>query len=188
MKSITELYQAHSLPAAVIGGSPSALKDIECMPPDCIIISANHHAYRAGLIPDYYVFKDDPRQHKHLMERVLRPEGAKVISTKEKYTDYNIDVYKWDRGYTGHLSLWLSQWITTPGTPTIICGMDCYTGKEHYFDNENAGSYGGNRTLDIYLRQWQLALGEDPKDKGLPRPEDVYVVSGVLTKIFKKWR
>jgi len=184
LTSITELYQSTSLPVAVIGGSPSAPNDIEALPSNCLIISANHHAYRLGLKVDYFVFKEaNPKSHTHLWEKILEPQGAKIISTNVIYSDYQINVRKWDRGYSGHLATWLGTYVTSG--PVIICGMDCYTGKEHYFDNENAGSYGGNRTLDIYLRQWTLAKGS-PKDKGLDYKR-VYAVSGPLTKIFKKW-
>ena len=118
------------------------------------------------------------------MDRVLNPEGAVVISIHEKYTDYSLNVRRWDRGYTGHLCCWLGCYLTD--VDVILCGMDLYSDKKHYF-GKDAGSTGGNRTWDIYERQWSLAWGKDPKDKGCPNPERISAVSGPLTKIFKKY-
>ena len=183
--SIKDLFQISSLPAAVIGGGSSAPSDYAKLPPNCLIISANHHAYMLGLRPDYFVFNDDPQTRPFIMERLKNPQGATVISSRyQQYSDYRIDVPNFNRGFTGQFCAWLGCWITSGAV--YLCGFDLYSSDQHYFHGvNNEGERGAEYSVDHHLERWELALGKNPKEKGCYMPERINAVSGLLTNIFK---
>lgn len=180
-RPITDLRHKFTLPVAVLGGAPSLPDDYKKLPKECITIAANHHAFRLGIETDFLVFKDDPKKYAHLKEALVNHKGI-VISKLEVYTDYVINVRNYDRGFTGMLSVWIANYITTG--EVIICGMDAYSQKEKYFHNQ---AFSHNVCSPSLIRQWKVAIEAPPHIEKLPNPERVSVMSGPLQQIFKPY-
>jgi hypothetical protein len=181
LKPISELCKIHSSPIAILGGSPSLPNDVALLPTGCILMAANHHAHLLGIETDYLVFKDDPKKRKNLVPAIAAHRGE-IISKLEPYTDYQINVKIYDRGFTGMFCLGLASYMTS--AEVILCGMDCYSGDTPYFHDQvfNKGA-----PLSAYLASWQLAWGKVKHIQGCENPERISAPSGPLTRIFKKY-
>ena len=114
----------------------------------------------------------------------LRAHKGIVISKKEAWTDYIINVKHYDRGFTGQLCTWLANVMTTG--EVILCGMDSYSSEKKYFHNQ-VFNKGNKVPVENYLRQWRLAVDAPDHIQSLPNPERVSVMSGPLQEIFKKY-
>lgn len=182
--SITHLYKLHgSDPVAVIGGAPCVVEDIKKLPKNVTLIAANEHAYKLGLKPLYYCFNNDPKKYKHLEPWLYHP-SVNISSAFPEYSDFEIDTFKYDAGFTGQFACWLGCYITDG--PVILCGMDLYGSKNHYWEqsrkHERFYPLKRKGLVESLERGWKKAYAEKT---GCRNPERIYAMSGKLTEIFK---
>lgn len=181
MKSIKELKNKHgNLPVAVLGGGPSLPEDLKKIPTESILIGVNHHFHRL-INADYVVFMDKLNRPGNLLKKGLdQMSGVVRISHYSEQSDYNIDVDYWDGGFSSTLATWLGCYITTG--PVLLCGMDCYQGKEKYF--YDIGRPLTHRTytssLESNLKAWGKAFGNVDTNR-------IKAVSGPLIELFGKY-
>ena len=183
-RPVTELAGKHKGQViCVIGGGPTLPNDLKAVPPDAITIACNHHAHVYGMETDYLVFKDDPRKIKHLKEAIFDHRGI-LISTMERWTEYILNVPKFDRGFTGTLACWLACYMTDK--EVILCGMDAYSSEQPYF-HQTSSLRSWEHYKKRHFEMWSLAWGKVPHITGCPNPERIKVVSGPLIDVFSEY-
>jgi hypothetical protein len=142
----------------VVGGGPSApaqLLDVShlCNP---IIVSANGHAAKLGLTPDYAFCKD----HTHTetgeaMQDVLRPLGCPIVG-RHYWMDYRAPFWP-VQGNSGMMAIALG--VLLGGAPVIPIGFDSYLTGGTYFHNLQAPNVSLGRLPSHWRSRYQrLAL------------------------------
>jgi len=169
----------HKTPAAVLGGGPSLLTDMEKLPPGCILIAVNEHAERICK-PDFIVFKDLPENHPELLN-VLNTTKAVKVSENAAHSDVEIDCPIWSYCYSSTFAAWFGLHLGC--NPVILCGMDCYQGKQPYFHEWDQPVPAMGMMLDDHLRPWK----EEGVNK-LPHLERLKVMSGPLVGVFGQYK
>lgn len=122
-------------PILVIGGGPSAIRDLAWIPKEVefkAVLSANGHGFQQAYIaPTHIVCMD----HKHsetgeFMEEVVRQYSVPII-TRHWWGDYRIpDEYL--RLNSGMAAVVVA--VMLGGDPVIVVGLDCYTGPTYFHD------------------------------------------------------
>jgi hypothetical protein len=122
---VSTLYRAFENRAAiVVGGGPSAPEQLAALGDIApVVISANGHAVKLGLTPDFIVCKDHVHtETKELMEPALRAIGAPIVS-RQYWADYRLP--EWPvQGNSGMMALGFA--ILLGCRPVIPIGFDCY--------------------------------------------------------------
>ncbi len=144
---VSALYGAHTgRQILVVGGGPSAPSQLRQLSLDnLIVISANAHAFKLGLTPDYIVCKD--HQHtetKQFMEPALRPYGVPIV-TRNHWGDFRIPHWP-AQGNSGAMAIGLAALM---GASLIVpIGMDGYQAGTYFHDldapNVSAGRPSGH--------------------------------------------
>lgn len=176
MSQLQDLFAGR--PAAVLGGGPSLPGDMARLPEGCVLIAVNEHASQI-CEPDFVVFSDNPTQHDELMQ-VLQSTSAVRVSEHRDFSDVEMDVHPWSYCYSSTMAAWLACWMGC--NPVLLCGMDCYQGKQVYFHPHEGHVPAMNFGLDFHLRPW--------KEEGiykLPHVERVKAMSGPLVEVFGKY-
>lgn len=177
MSELQDLF--HKTPAAVLGGGPSLPEDMAKLPPGCILIAVNEHAQRI-CEPDFMVFNDMPLNHPELLD-VINITKAVKVSEHRDHSDVEMDIHPWSYCFSSTLATWLACWMGC--NPVILCGMDCYQGKQPYFHEWDQPVPAQNFDLDFHLRPWK----EEGVHK-LPHVERVKVMSGPLIGVFGQYK
>jgi hypothetical protein len=122
-------------PILVIGGGPSAIRDLAWIPKEVefkAVLSANEHGFmQTHFAPTHIVCND----HKHsmtgeFMEEILRPYGVQII-TRHWWGDLRIpNAYL--RLNSGMAAIVVA--VILGGNPVIVVGLDCYTGPTYFHD------------------------------------------------------
>ena len=178
-KSIKELRDIHdNTPVAVLGGGPSLPGDLKKLHKETILIGVNYHFHRLTNA-DYMVFMD-----KGFLTRnadFIKNIDAIKISQYAHQSDYLLDVDFWDGGFSSTLATWLAGYISSG--PVLLCGMDCYQGKEKYFyDIQKPLTHRTyTSSLESNLKAWSHALEKTEN------PERIKAVSGPLVQLFGKY-
>lgn len=133
---VSDLYRRHQdRLAIVVGGGPSAPEQLEKIGglSSPIVISANGHANKLGLVTDYVVCKDHTHtETKALMEPQLRTLNAPIAS-RHHWADYRLG--NWPvQGNSGMMALGLAALLGC--RPIIPIGFDCYQGATYFHDPE----------------------------------------------------
>lgn len=137
---VSDLYNLFpGRPAIVVGGGPSAPDQTAQLAPihrGMVVISANAHAAKLGLRPDFIVCKDHRHtETKELMEHTLRNEGRGApIVARHYWADYRLP--RWPiQGNSGLMALGFAALLGCE--PIFPVGFDCYQGAT-YFHEHNA--------------------------------------------------
>lgn len=133
----SELYASRMRqPAVVIGGGPSAPAQLlrvfnEFNRQRCVIISANGHAAKLDLRPDFIVCKDHVHtETKAHMEPQLRALGAPIVA-RHYWADYRLP--SWPiQGNSGQMALGVAAMMGC--APIFPVGFDCYEGGTYFHD------------------------------------------------------
>lgn len=175
---VSDLYLRHAgRPVLVVGGGPSApaqLLEVShlCNP---VIVSANGHAVKLGLQPDYIFCKD--HQHtetKELMEDVLRPIGAPIVG-RHYWMDYRAPFWP-VQGNSGMMAIALG--VLLGGTPVVPIGFDSYQNGTYFHDlkapNVSLGRLGSHwrsryQRLAMRLTGGAVRVLDDTLAAGFPR-------------------
>jgi hypothetical protein len=161
-------------PAAVLGGGPSLVADLQKLPADCLLIAVNYHAFY-HCRPHFMVYNDQPESDPLLLDRVQNTGAARVSS--DPSSDVIFDVEIWTGFYSSNTAAWFALWLGCD--PVILCGMDCYQGPVKYCHPSDRDVPTHHYPLDHHLRPWR----EDGKNL-LPHIERLRVASGPLVTIF----
>jgi len=169
-------------PAAVLGGGPSLPGDMEQLPPGCVLIGVNNHAFFV-CEPNYMVYNDRPVDHPDLSAAIYAcPKRVKRVSS-DPTSDILFDVDVWTGFYSSNTATWFACWMGC--NPVILCGMDCYQGDVKYFHEwtrvKNLVEF-TNQPLEHHIRPWI----EDAKNKCL-HPERIRAMSGPLMNVFGRY-
>jgi hypothetical protein len=128
-KLVSDLIGAHHGPILVVGGGihvpeeMAYLREHNAVP--SFVISANGHAFKAGLQADYIVCKDEAHtETKERMEDLLRPHGVPIISP-QPWGDYVMR----DWPYQGNSGLHAILVV-------IPIGFDFYQDGTYWYDPE----------------------------------------------------
>lgn len=169
-------------PAAVLGGGPSLLVDLQAVrglykhDSSLVLIAVNYHALVIGIKPHYMVYNDEPESDPAgEMPRYIHTfKGIKV--SLDASSDVKMDVDYWEGMYSSNLATWFAQWLGC--VPIYLCGMDCYQGERVYCHDYEHDAPSFHYPLDDHLRIWQ--------EEGVHkiRVEAVRAVSGPLQRIF----
>lgn len=161
--------------AAVLGGGPSLPSDIEQLPPGCLLIAVNYHAFYYCK-PHFMVYNDPPETNP-LQEYAVKQHKAIHVSP-DPTSDVIFDVESvWTGHFSSNTATWFALWLGCD--PVILCGMDCYQGPVKHCPPSTYSSPLFDMPLDFYIRPWV----EDGM-RVLPHVERVKVMSGPLTDIF----
>ena len=174
MSALQDRYIGRS--AAVLGGGPSLPEDFSRLPPGCVLIAVNHHAFHICQ-PDYMVYNDQPESDPLLQEAVKGPKHGTVLVSPDPTSDILFDVPVWTGFYSSNTAAWFALWLGCD--PVILCGMDCYQGDKVYFHDYSHDVPTFHYPLEHHLRPWQ----EDGLNL-LPHVERLCVMSGPLINIF----
>lgn len=175
---MSELKGLHAgRPAAVLGGGPSLPDDMKRLPPDCLLIAVNHHAFHLCQ-PDYIVYNDHPDVWPPAMAEIIE-RGAVTRVSPEPTSDVLFDVEVWTGFFSSNTAAWFALWLGCD--PVILCGMDCYQGERKYF-HEYEDKPVFHQPLDHYVRPWI----EDGRAR-LPHVERVKAMSGPLVNVFGRY-
>jgi hypothetical protein len=120
--------------AIVVGGGPSAPRqyaEVISALDNPLVISANGHAAKLGLKPDFIVCKD----HRHtetreLMEPGLRALGAPIVS-RNYWADYRLTGWP-IQGNSGMQALGFAVMLGC--RPVVPIGFDCYQNGTYFHD------------------------------------------------------
>jgi hypothetical protein len=165
--------------AAILGGGPSLLSDMEKLPKGCLLIAVNYHAlYYCE--PTFMVYNDRPETNPL---QVLAVEEHRAIHVSpEPSSDVIFDVPSvWTGFFSSNTAAWFALWMGCD--PVILCGMDCYQGPVKHVPPSTYHSPMFDCPLDFYIRPWV----EDCKNS-VPHPERLRSVSGPLTDVFKVYQ
>jgi hypothetical protein len=132
---VADLYEKHAgVPALIVGGGPSApaqLAMVHGKLGDPIVISANGHAFKLGLEPDYVFCKDHIHtETKERMEWLLRPHGVPIV-TRNYWGDYRCAGWTYT-GNSGSQALALAALMGC--APIVPIGFDGYQNGTYFHD------------------------------------------------------
>jgi hypothetical protein len=164
-------------PAAVLGGGPSLPADMRHLPPGCVLIAVNHHAFHVCR-PDFMVYNDEPTSSPELQDAVRAARAVRV--SPEPTSDVIFDVEVWTGFYSSNTAAWFALWMGCD--PVILCGMDCYQGDQKYFHPYSLDVPSFHYPLEHHLRPW-IEEGRNL----LPHVERVRAMSGPLVSVFKRY-
>jgi hypothetical protein len=165
-------------PAAILGGGPSLPADMQKLPPNCLLIAVNYHAF-LFCKPDFMVYNDDPTSTPELLTVV---KEAKVVRVSpDPTTDIFFDVDVWTGFYSSNTAAWFALWMGC--NPVILCGMDCYQGLTIYCHPVYVDSPCFHYPLEHHIRPWI----EDARNLCL-NPDRLRVMSGPLIKVFGQYQ
>ncbi len=130
----------------VIGGGPSAPSDLKKIPgiEQAVVISANQHAFKLGVRPDYIWCKDHRRifpgwqakhREKEYMEPELRKYGVPIIGPSY-WCDYRAIDWQLTQFNSGQQAL--AALVLMGCAPIVAVGMDCFVGGTTYFHDAKA--------------------------------------------------
>lgn len=162
------------IPAAVLGGGPSLPDDIRKLPRECLMIAVNDHAFH-HCMPHVMVYQD------HLK---FAPAVANALEDFEVVvvcpwanSDVKLPKGWWDGNQSSCLAAWYACWIGA--SEVILCGMDCYQGKEKYCHPRPGFDHPIFRVpVEKHLELWRGAFD------ACPNPERIRAMSGPLTQVF----
>jgi hypothetical protein len=92
-------------------------------------------------------------------------------------SDILFDVPAWTGFYSSNTAAWFALFMGCD--PVILCGMDCYQGKEVYFHSTKRDCPAFHYPLEHHLRPW-IEEGRNL----LPHPERLRAMSGPLVNVF----
>ena len=176
MSQYQERYAGH--PAAVLGGGPSLPADMAKLPPGCLLIAVNNHAFRI-CEPDFMVYNDRPEDFPDLGAAIFACAGKVVRVSPDPTGDVLFDVDVWTGFYSSNLATWFACWMGCD--PVILCGMDCYQGDVKYF-HEYKDEPHLHYESDHYIRPWI----EEAHNRCL-HPERIRAMSGPLVGLFGQY-
>lgn len=180
MIKLIDLENAHAgRPAAVLGGGTSLAADLQLMPPDSVLIAANHHASCIGIDPDYIVFMDKPLHFPNLWQ-VLKDYSGTKVTHDLRYTDVSMaGVDYWNGPNTGLVATWLACFMGCD--PVVLCGMDLYQNEKKYCHPGEPDKAIYRIPLDEHLKRWKAGF------RRCPGIERVRAVSGPLVDVFGEY-
>lgn len=163
--------------AAILGGGPSLVTDIQTLPEGCLLFAVNDHAFHIGIEPDYMVFMDDPSLKPELMRTVCEFQGKRVTETLQ-YTDIDLRGVIRPDARSGIFATWLALYLGC--APIWLCGMDLYTGEKKYCHDKD--DFMGHKKifdepLEQHLKDWRRLL----QYRG---HQNIHACSGPLQKVF----
>lgn len=174
--------------AIIVGGGPSAPSDLKRIPgrEKALIISANHHAFKLRMTPDYIWCKDHLRiapgylergRKREYMERELRPYGV-PLAGPNFWCDYRAIDWPITQFNSGQQALAFATLLGC--APIIPIGMDCFIGDTYFHDKDAANISRGRKSgyWDSRIRKLSAALPGAP----------IRGVSGFVAKIFGEYR
>lgn len=166
--------------AAILGGGPSLVTDIEKLPPECLLFAVNDHAFHIGIEPDFMVFMDDPSLKPELMRLVCEFKGTRVTDALQ-YTDIDLRGVVRPDARSGIFAAWLALYFGC--APILLCGMDLYTTGKTYCHTKD--EFMGHKAifdepLEKLLNDWKVLK----KYRGHP---NLRAISGPLTEIFGQY-
>lgn len=140
------------------------------------VISANAHAWKLGLRPDYVFCKD----HVHtetgeMMEAVVRAGGVPVV-TQHYWADYRAAAWP-IQGNSGMMALALAALMGA--APIIPVGFDCFQGQT-YFHAPNRRNVSLGRPPGHWKSRFERLAGR--LDGAAIRP-----ISGPLLGVFRRF-
>lgn len=129
------LHRWEGRPILVIGGGPSALRDLPALKiePACVI-SANEHGFKQKYFKVDLVTNVDKRHCllKEPMEKILRPLGAPIVN-RHSWADYRLPDWTM-AGNTGMQAIALAALLGA--SQVIVTGIDMWqTGRVYFHDN-----------------------------------------------------
>lgn len=170
----------HFTSAAVLGGGPSLPEDLKRLPPDCLLISVNDHAFY-HCEPHVLVYQDE----------LNRPWSAAVRAVAESFDGMIVCPFEeshvtlphgqwWDGNFSSALATWFALW--SGYDPVLLCGMDCYQGEVKYcHPRPNFDHVIFRLELHHHLDKWREAFVK------CPHAERIRAVSGPLVEVFGVW-
>lgn len=182
-KTIQKYHNIHyKKPIAVLGGGPNLISDLKLLPKEIIKISVNSHAQKF-IDCEYLTFLDDPEKLPSLLNILYWYKGVKVTpGNEQKYSDVLFINFEYPLFYlTSTFATWFAGYLG--GSPIILCGMDLFQNKyQSHYGAEIGVEYGNIdlMTLDDHKKPW---LKQEYINK-----DNIYVCSGPLIGIFKKWK
>jgi hypothetical protein len=173
LSSLEGRYEGKGVAAAILGGGPSLPDDMQMLPHHCLLIAVNYHALQLCK-PTFMVYNDEPIE----TEMVQALHDKAVIKVSPGATsDILFDVPAWIGFYSSNTAAWFALYMGCD--PVILCGMDCYQGKEVYFHPTDRDCPTFHYPLDHHLRPWI----EEGRSR-LPHPERLRAMSGPLVGVF----
>lgn len=164
-------------PAAVLGGGPSLPKDLKRLPEGCVLISVNDHAFH-HCEPDVLVFQDK-LMYAPAVADVLKTFKGVVVSPQAE-SHVQLPRGWWDGNQSSCLATWYALWMDYE--PVILCGMDCYQGREKYCHPRPGFDHPIFRApLEKHLALWSNAFYK------CPHPERIQAMSGPLVEVFGQY-
>lgn len=175
--------------AIIVGGGPSAPSDLKKIPHGgkAVIISANNHAFKLKLKPDYIWCKDHLRiypgylergRKREYMERELRPYGVPIVGPNF-WCDYRAIEWPLTQFNSGQQALAFA--VLLGCAPIIPIGMDCFAG-DTYFHDKTAPNISKGRKPGYWvsrLQKLKAAIGQ---------PNPLRGISGLALKTFGEYR
>lgn len=165
--------------AAVLGGGPSLPNDLKRLPPDCLLISVNDHAFHF-CEPDVLVYQDDiNRPWASAVREVARNFKGMIVCPGEE-SHVTLPKNWWDENQSSALATWFACW--SDHDPVLLCGMDCYQGPVKYCHPRPGFDHPVFRVpLIHHVNRWRKAFEK------CPHPERIKAVSGPLVEVFGKY-
>lgn len=174
--------------AIIAGGGPSAPADLKRIPEAgrALIISANHHAFKLKLKPEYIWCKDHVRifpgymlrgQKREYMEPELRRYGVPIVGPNF-WCDYRAIDWALTQFNSGQQALAFATLLGC--SPIIPVGMDCFIG-DTYFHDKDAANISRGRPPGYWksrIRKLREALPGAP----------IRGVSGLVAEIFGQYK
>lgn len=119
-----------------------------------VIISANGHAPKLGLQPDYVFCKDHAHtETRESMQALLRPLGVPIVS-RQYWADYRAPMWP-IQGNSGQMALGLG--VLLGCAPVIVIGFDCYQNGTYFHDPDAKNVSHGRLASHWQLRYNRLA-------------------------------
>jgi len=178
---ISEMKDIHAgRPAAILGGGPSLIEDLQRIPKDALLIAVNYHAFYhlpEDRLPTYMVYNDAPSTNP--LQVIAVEEHKSIHVSPEPSSDVEFDMPDiWTGFFSSNTAAWFALHMGCD--PVILCGMDCYQGLVKHCPPSTYHSEMFDFPLDFYIRPWV----EDCKNS-VPHPERLRSVSGPLMNVFE---
>lgn len=189
---VADLYNSQAgKPVLVIGGGPSAPRDLENIPGNesMFTISANGHAFkipdrRVDLImckdhtehPPLKMRPKDPRLLP-LMEPKLRPYGVPIV-TRHYWADYRMGPWPVNGGNSGMYAIALGVFLG--GWPVIVTGVDCFQ-QGTYFHSLSEDNVSNGKMAGYWLRRLTSLMQQ-------MRGCQIRALSGLAARAFGRYR